>query len=47
MKFITDIYKDCNFGYFVVYDELSHNDYLNFCNKNWCGLIISDKNIQL
>jgi len=46
MKFITDIYKDCNFGYFVVYDELSHNDYLNFCNKNWCGLIISDKNIE-
>lgn len=45
MKKVTDqIYKKCNYGYFVIYDEMSIIDYNNFIDKKWCGLYILDDN---
>jgi cyclopropane fatty-acyl-phospholipid synthase-like methyltransferase len=43
MKKVTDdIYRGCCYGYFVIYDDISEEDCLNFKNKKWCGKIISD-----
>lgn len=43
MNKILKLYRDCSYGYFVIFGNNYESDVTEFENKKWCGIVITDK----